>query len=164
MNILALDCASKTGWATLIDGKIESGVQDFTKKRGESNGILFLKFNAWLNSMMFFCDKPDDKGLRFNLIVYEQAHHRGGAPTEICVGLTTRVQEFAEKIGAEYMSVHTGELKKATLGKGKASKDDMMEWFKEKVGRDPIDDNEADAYAILMYGCIVMKLESKEGE
>jgi hypothetical protein len=31
----------------------------------------------------------------FDLAIYEQAHHRGGAATEFCVGLTTRVVEFA---------------------------------------------------------------------
>ena len=50
-NILALDLATMTGWATLIDGKINSGVQNFSKKRGESNGIMFLRFNAWLREI-----------------------------------------------------------------------------------------------------------------
>jgi len=142
MNILALDCGTKTGWATIIDGNIESGVQDFTKKRGESNGMLFLHFNKWLREVT-----PWD----ITLIAYEQAHHRGGAATEIGVGLMTRVMEFAVSIEADYMSVHTGTLKKNTVGKGNASKDEMMAWFKTKVGRDPVDDNEADAYAILKY-------------
>ena len=151
MNVLALDTALKTGWATLINGRIESGVQDFTKKRGESNGIVFIRFNAWLNQMMFYCDTPDDKGLRFNLLVYEQAHHRGGYAANLCIGLTTRVEEFASRIGAESMAVHTATLKKATTGNGRASKEDMMALFKQQTGCDPIDDNEADSYALLRY-------------
>ena len=44
--ILALDLATHTGWAVASnDGKIiSSGVQDFSKKRGEDNGLLFLRF------------------------------------------------------------------------------------------------------------------------
>lgn len=141
MNILALDCATKTGWAVLIDGHIETGVQDFSKRRGESNGMMFLRFTGWLNQ----------SPAKFDVIVYEQAHHRGGPPTEICVNLTGRAQEYAAKIGAECMSIHTATLKKAITGKGRASKEDMMEYFAEKRHVNAQDDNEADAFALLMY-------------
>ncbi len=146
MNILALDCATKTGWATLIEGQIESGVQDFTKTRGESNGLMFMRFNAWLEQMNELIGNDV-----YELIIYERAHHRGGAPTEIGVNLTGRVQEFGERHGSEYMAVHTATLKKFTTGSGRASKDDMKAWYKKTTGREPIDDNEADARALLYY-------------
>lgn len=147
MNILALDTGIHTGWATLMDCTIESGVQDFTKRRGESNGLMFLRFNSWLNEMQQL------SMIKIDLVVFEQAHHRGGYATEIGVGLTTRVQEFACRIKAEYMAVHSGTLKKFITGSGKASKEDMMKYFEEKRGRKPIDDNEADAYCLLMFTC-----------
>lgn len=143
MNILALDCATRTGYAVQLDGHIESGVQDFSKKRGESNGMLFLRFRAWLKNTF--------KDSNINVIAYEQAHHRGGAATEICVNLTGRAQEFAAEIEAEFMAVHTASIKKCVTGKGKADKDSMIEWFSCKYGRAPIDDNEADAMALLEY-------------
>lgn len=148
MNILALDMAQRTGWATLINGRIESGVQDFTKRRGESNGMLFLRFNAWLDGM----GKDMNGKSMIDLIVYEQAHHRGGAATEIGVGLMTRAQEFAVSIGAEYMAVHTASLKKFATGTGRAAKDDMMAYATRQSGRLIEDDNEADAIALLYYG------------
>lgn len=147
MNILALDMATVTGWATLIDGRIESGVQDFTKKRGESNGMLFMRFTGWLYALGFdFAGKS-----RFDLVVYERAHHRGGAATELCVGLMTRAQEFATRIGAEYMAVHTATLKKYATGKGNAGKPEMVSWAAAKVNRFITDDNESDAIALLYY-------------
>ena len=146
-NILALDTALKTGWATRIDGHIESGVQDFTKRRGESNGLMFMRFNAWLEEMTQF------RHIKYDLIVFERAHHRGGYATEIGVGLTTRVQEFAERIHAEYMAVHTATLKKFITGSGKASKDDMMLWFWKITGRKPQSDDEADALGLLYFAC-----------
>lgn len=150
MNILALDCATRTGWATLIDGHIESGVQDFSKKRGESNGMVFLRFNSWLAGL-YEVTSFLNKKRTFDLVVYEQAHHQGGAATEICVGLTTRAQEFATRIGAEYMPVKTTVLKKWATGKGNAGKEEMMRWFTREFGREPVTDDEADAAALLLY-------------
>src|SRR3989337_2172755 len=98
MIILALDCATKTGFCLLNAGKIvESGVMDFSKKRGESNGMMFFRFRNWLNSLL-------DYGV--NLAVYELAHHRGGAATEICVNLTGRVQEACAERQIEFTTVH----------------------------------------------------------
>jgi len=152
INILAIDPATKTGWATLINGQVESGVQDFTKKRGESNGMLYIKFNAWLWELHKYAIGFDPDGTTsFSLAIYEQAHMRGAYATELLHGLTTRIQEFAAEIGAEYTAVHTGTLKKYITGRGNASKDDIIDWFTEKMRRRPINDNESDAYAVLYY-------------
>jgi Holliday junction resolvasome RuvABC endonuclease subunit len=145
LNILALDCATKCGWALLRDGKIYSGVQDFTKKRGDSNGMMFLRFSGWLRELGSLTEG------KINVVAYERAHHQGGAATEICVNLTGRAQEFAASIDAETMAVHTTTLKKFITGSGRAGKEEMMAWFRRETGRDPIDDNEADAYAILRF-------------
>ena len=153
MRIFAVDSATITGWATLIDGVIESGSVDFTVKKEESRGMLFLKFNRWLDEMYGFAQHigADGELRSYDLIVYEQAHYRGKSATLICTGLTTRLMEFAVKIGAECVGAHSGTLKKFATGSGKASKEDIMAWFKEQTGRDPVDDNEADAYCLLRY-------------
>jgi len=156
MNILALDCATKTGWASLIGGQITSGVQDFTKKRGESNGMIFLRFNAWLKELSqknhgFALQYEGADYHMFDVLAFEQAHHRGGAATEICVGMTAFVMKFAVEYGAEHMAVHTASIKKFATEKGNASKEDMCYWFKKTIGHEPIDDNEADAMALLHF-------------
>ena len=143
MLILGLDLATLTGWALVRDGRvIESGVQDFTKRRGESNGLLFLRARAWL--VAFGNPAPD-------LVAYEAAHFRGGAATEICVGLQTRAQEQAAAWGVESAPVATGTLKKWATGSGAAKKPAMMAWAAGKLGRAPIDDNEADALAVALW-------------
>lgn len=143
MNILSIDCGTKTGWASLVDGRIESGVQDFSLKRGESKGIRFLRFNTWLVGMLEL--------VRPHVVVYEMAHFRGGSATEILVGMTTRIEQFCEEKGIEYSSVHSGTLKRFATGSGKASKEDMMMVATQKFGRIVESDDEADALLILAW-------------
>ena len=146
-TILALDLATKTGWACnqpYETGKptIISGVQIFDVKRGESPGMRFLRCRGWLNEINDLV-MPD-------VIAYEQAHHRGGAATACGVGLVTVVLEFAAQHKIEITSVHSATLKKWATGSGRASKDQMIEAVIRK-GHQPQDDNEADALLLLYY-------------
>jgi len=144
MNVLALDLGTRTGWALVDKGVTESGVQVFDVKRGESPGMRYLRFNRWL-------DEIAGDGHRPEVIVYEQAHHRGGAATEIAAGFATRVQEFCARHGIEHASVHSATLKKFATGSGRASKEDMLERAQQKFKPDIIHDDEADALWILEY-------------
>lgn len=141
MNILALDLATKTGWALKEDGKLEYGLQVFDVKRGESPGMRFLRFNRWLREV----------AVRVELIIYEQAHNRGGAATEIANGFTTRVQEFCAEHGIEHSSVHTATLKKFATGSGRAGKEEMVQAAQKSLGYQGNDDDEADALWLLEY-------------
>ena len=141
MNILALDMATKTGWATNINKT--SGVQIFDVKRGESPGMRFLRCRGWLNEVFSLLGSID-------VIVYEQAHHRGGAATACCVGLVSTIQTFAAEHDIELMPVNTAELKKWATGKGNAGKPRMIEAARAR-GWEPGDDNEADAALLLEY-------------
>jgi hypothetical protein len=67
MNILALDAATKTGWATNVHAR-RSGITEFALKRGESSGMRFLRCRAWLNEMWRLFDGHID------VIAYGQAH------------------------------------------------------------------------------------------
>ena len=143
MKILGLDTATKTGWCLVDGGKVvESGVQDFAKRRGESNGLMFLRFRKWLDNLI--------DTARPELLAYERAHHRGGAATEICVNLAGRVQEAAEAWNIECAAYHTSEIKRRATGKGGAGKPEMMEAAAKLLGRPPLDDNEADACFIAL--------------
>ena len=152
MNILSLDLATKTGWGTLFNGVMSSGVQEFGLRRGESAGMRFLRFRAWLSKMAEYAPGKID------LIVFEQAHHRGGAATQLCVGLVTDVLAFAADIGAETMPVHTGTLKKYATGKGNAGKPEMIQAAVLR-GHRPQDDNEADACMLLEYAMEELRVE-----
>lgn len=148
-SILALDCATLTGWAVgRLNGDgwklVESGIVSFDTRRGESPGLRFMRFRSWLVEMWRIAGP-------FDLAIFEQAHHRGGAATELCVGMTTRVSEFAAEHGIEHASVHTGTLKKAIAGSGAADKPTMIRRAIEIWGKHPTDHNEADALCLLRY-------------
>lgn len=143
MRILALDLGTKTGWATNCPQ--ESGVQEFLLNRGESPGMRYIRFRAWLEEMIEIV-KPD-------VIVYEQTHMRGGYATELAHGFSTRVQEICAKYGIEHAAVHSATLKKFATGSGRAKKEDMIKAAHTKLGVSKrIDDNEADALWLLKWG------------
>ncbi len=148
--ILALDTGTRTGWCLWDKGKvIESGTEDFSKQRGESNGMMFLRFRYWLGYML--------TAYNISLVIYEMAHHRGGAATEIGVNLTGRVQECCSEHNIEYTTVHSNTLKKWATGAGNADKGEMMVAATRILGRKPIDDHEADA-------CLMAKWASEKYE
>ena len=147
MAYLCLDLATHTGWSVVENGEIKaSGVKDFSKKRGESNGVMFMRFHKWLDDMVLLCGENSTC-----MVVYEQAHFRGGAATEICVGLQTHTQSWCARRSIECAPVATMKLKKFATGKGNAGKQEMIDAARKIIGRDPLDDNEADAIHIGMW-------------
>ena len=153
MKILALDCGLSTGFAVYfgdMKGRIESGVQTFKAQRGESPGIRFLYFRTWIERMINRI-KPD-------LVVYEMSIRRGGAATELQIGMTTRVQEMCSVLKTDYTKVNLSTVKKYATGSGRASKQDMIkaanELFKSQKriqDREITSDDEADAIMILAW-------------
>lgn len=145
--ILGLDTASLTGFCKYDIYKksiIESGIINLRKVRGESNGVLFLKFSSWLENEL--------TNNNITLVGYEQAHHRGGAPTEIGINLTGRIQELCTIHQVEYTTVRTTTLKKFATDNGRASKEEMIEAAnKILITRPVVDDNEADAIHVAMW-------------
>ena len=150
--ILALDLATKTGWAMRQNGQIISGVQDFSLKRGDSPGMRYLYFMAWLQqfSKLEMTSVYGTEQIK-PTIVYEQPHMRGGHATEVLAGLVATLQAFCSSFGIEHTAVHTATLKKFATGSGRADKAGMILYAKGKLGHDPIDDNEADAVCLLHY-------------
>lgn len=137
MRLLALDLANKTGWA---HSNGASGTQAFTPRRGDSPGMRWIEFRAWLCRLLDAA--PAD------VIVYEQAHHRGGAATHVAHSLISCVETVAAERGIEVTSRHTATIKMHALGSGRGGKPEMVAAALER-GWNPQDDNEADALWLL---------------
>lgn len=137
---------------------IQSGAQRFDLSRGESVGMRFLRFRGWLREMLM---RPGSAALttvtkRVDVIAVERAHHRGGAATALCVGLSTVVLEEAASLGIETTAVPTTTLKKFFTGKGNASKEDMIReayarWGHRHLEGREAGDDECDALAVLAW-------------
>ena len=132
-RILALDLATCTGWAT----DTHSGTENFRKRAGDSRGMIYIRFEAWLIDI--------NKLLEPELIVYERPHARGRAANELLNGLLAILQKYCETCGVEYTDCPSTTLKKFATGKGNASKEEMMVAYRKRWGVDPQDDNESDA-------------------
>lgn len=147
MRILALDLGTKTGWACNFvqtsDSLCISGVQNFSLKRGESPGMRYLRFRSWLGELWGQWRTP--------LIVYEQAHHRGGPATQVLSGLVSHLQAFCAEKNIDHAPVHSATLKKFATGNGRASKADMVAAMQKRWNWKGEDFDEADAQAILAY-------------
>jgi hypothetical protein len=124
---LALDLGLSTGWALACPpGLRKSGVQTFPLARGESPGMRYLRFTAWLTTVAAPLVDATTTGT-VAVLVYEAPHHRGGAATEIAYGLATRVQEYAARVALPHAAVHSATLKKFTTGHGNADKAAMAD-------------------------------------
>lgn len=137
MKILALDLATKTGWAH-SDGS--SGV--FELPEAQHRGARWNAFACWLDRMLL--EHPAD------LVVYEQAHHRGGFATRFALALVTETERMAAWNNAEVRPYHSATIKKHATGNARAKKDEMLA---AALDRNPSrlfqDDNEVDALFLL---------------
>lgn len=142
MRILALDLATKTGWA-LCDPTsampVVSGMWDFAIKRDESGGMRLIRLQSKLREL-----EP------INLVVFESVrslrHANAVAVISEMVGI---VKAWSLSIGAEFRGYAPPEIKKHATGKGNAKKPDMVIAARILTGKDITDDNEADALCML---------------
>lgn len=141
-NVLAIDLATKTGWAIKHrDGSITSGMYDSGTKKGAHDGQRFLNFRSFFSSLI--------QDQQIHHVVYEDirrhvstqsAHVHGGLKAVmlmICAGSNIETSCFGVKT-----------IKKHWTGNGNSDKDAML-LEANRRGFNVADDNEADALAIL---------------
>lgn len=150
--VLALDLGTKTGWAgrtvsgSVMDRFVFSGVQEFDLRRGESTGMRFIRFRAWLEEMI---ERGHPKIIAFESVV---AFHKSRYSGEVAHGMAAVVQIVAIDHKIETFTVTPSELKKFATGKGNAPKEKVIEAARAKFPTMKIiDDNMADALFILLY-------------
>lgn len=146
-TFLALDLATKTGWALQTPHGVHSGVVDFAPRRFEGGGMRFLRFANWLRS-----DFLGPGATRPQAVLFEQVHnHKGIDAAHIYGGLMAHLTAILEHEGVPYLGVGVGAIKAMATGKGNAPKDAVIAAMRER-GFDPKDDNEADALALMCWG------------
>ena len=144
MTILALDLGKQTGWAILHDGIVQSGSESFHTSRFSGGGMIFLSFRSWLNSMK-------RKFGNISTVYFEEVRSHLGTDAAHCYGgFLAHLKAWCEENNIPYQGVPVKTIKRFITGKGNASKADVIEAVQGR-GFFPMDDNEADSLALLLY-------------
>jgi Holliday junction resolvasome RuvABC endonuclease subunit len=163
-KILALDLATKTGWAHSFhplrkegEHPTAGGVWDLSVRRDESGGMRLVRLAGKLR------DIRDMVGL--DLVVFEAARHAAPKMQGALVvqaELQGVVKSFCEMRDINYRGYSPSEIKKHATGKGNANKAAMIQAAKQRWSDvQIIDDNQADALwlldlAIQEYGDVLV--------
>ncbi|WP_208436805.1 crossover junction endodeoxyribonuclease RuvC, partial [Bartonella doshiae] len=114
----------------------------FQSRRFEGGGMRYLRFKRWLIELKRSVDEID-------AVYFEEVRrHIGTDAAHVYGGLLGHLTAWCEHHQIPYEGIPVGTIKKATTGKGNASKEEMIKAVRTK-GHNPKDDNEADALAIL---------------
>ena len=152
-TILALDLGTTTGWALRgSDGHITSGSESFRPQRFEGGGMRFLRFKRWLTELKAVTSGID--ALHFE----EVRRHVSTDAAHVYGGFLATLTAWCEHHQIPYQGVPVGTIKKYATGKGNASKDEMVASARAR-GHAPVDDNEADALALLHWAIAQHALE-----
>lgn len=143
MTILALDLATRCGFAFDSAGVSESGMVDFSPRKGEVHGGRLVRLTVWLY-------KWQHRNL--DLVIYEKPipFHSGQAASQLAYGFSSRVEEFCSRYDIRCECVQPNVLKKFATGNGRTEKANMIR-FTQALKAGVTDDNEADALWLLEY-------------
>jgi Holliday junction resolvasome RuvABC endonuclease subunit len=141
MRILALDPATKCGWAHTCGA---CGTWDLSVRRDESSGMRLLRLRGKLDEIK--------RTVGVDVLVYEAA--RNAAPKMqgalvIQATLQGVIQLWCVDNSVDYRGYSPTELKKHATGKGNAPKQAMIDYAKAKWADASDDDNECDARWLL---------------
>ena len=143
LAVLALDLGARSGWAFRgRDGQITSGTVEFRNDRWQGGGMRFLRFKRWLTELKHAAGALDA------VFIEEVRRHAGVDAAHAYGGFLAHVTAWCEHHAIPYEAVPVGTIKRHVTGKGNAGKEAVIAAVRE-LGFDPVDDNEADALAIL---------------
>ena len=142
MTVLALDLGTTTGFAwSAKAGVVVSGTWDLRPKKYEGAGMRYLKFAAYLGTL--------HTSQKLSRVYFEAVRrHLGTDAAHVYGGLMGTLEAWCEQHKVPYQGVPVGTIKRFWTGKGNANKDAMINKAR-LLGYEPIDDNEADALALL---------------
>jgi Holliday junction resolvasome RuvABC endonuclease subunit len=161
-TILSIDLGMHTGWAIRhSNGRITSGTAHLhtrqAAKQGEGWGRRFLRFSLWLDELL--------KSTRhIDAVYFEKVHqhcHLGTAAAHSYGGFLSHLTHWCEHYRIPYVGVPVKTIKRFITGKGNAGKYEVVEAI-IALGHKPVDDNEADALALLYFAMKEHEVRTKQ--
>jgi len=107
----------------------------------------FLRFKRWLTEF------KQAAGALDAVFIEEVRRHVGVDAAHAYGGFLAHVTAWCEHHAIPYEAVPVGTIKRHVTGKGNAGKEAVIAAVRE-LGFDPVDDNEADALAILNWALV----------
>lgn len=148
MNILALDLGAQLGWAlTKRDGTVIGGSESFAPALHGGHGPRFRAFLTFLTQLRLTHGD-------IHAVYYEDVkRHVGTLAAHAYGGFLAMLQTWCSINGkVPLYALGVGQIKKAWTGNGSAKKDAMIAAARQR-GLSPVDDNHADALAMLCMAC-----------
>lgn len=144
-NVLALDLGTQCGWAVATrDGKFSSGSDRFDPKRCGGAG------KRWLSFREFLTARAREAG-GIQAVYYEDVkNHAGVIAAHVYGGFLAVLELWCAANNIPLYGVGVGTIKKHATGRGNAKKPDMIA-AAQAMGVRVVDDNQADAVALLAY-------------
>jgi Holliday junction resolvasome RuvABC endonuclease subunit len=106
--------------------------------------MIYLRFRAWLQEL-------DETAGGIGAVYFEEVRfHRGVTAAHAYGGYLAHLTAWAEMFKIPYRGVPVGTIKRHVTGRGNADKDAVIAAVRA-LGFDPLDDNEADALALLYW-------------
>jgi hypothetical protein len=119
---------------------------DYSLTRYQASAMLSLKFNQ---QVIRRCIAQATGGV--DAVYYEAVRrHLGTDAGHVYGGLLATLTSWCEQHSLPYQGVPVGTWKRYACGKGNADKQAVIAAMRER-GFEPVDDNEADAIAILLW-------------
>jgi Holliday junction resolvasome RuvABC endonuclease subunit len=145
MNILALDLGTKTGWALHVrGGKISGGTVNCAPGVHAAG-------QRWVNFRNHLAEMKRAAG-EIQVVYFEDIKmHKGVIAAHVYGGFKAQLELWCMVNNVQMIGVGFGAIKKNWTGKGNADKQAMIAEARKR-GFAPVDDNHADALAILAYG------------
>ena len=104
----------------------------------------YLRFGKWLDQTLDITGGID-------AVYFEEVRrHIGTDAAHVFGGLLATLTAWCEQHSLPYQGVPIGTWKRHACGKGNANKDEVIAAMRAR-GFEPVDDNEADAIAILLW-------------
>lgn len=130
MIVLALDPATRTGWAICRVSErnielIDSGFWCLAAKKKQNVSMRFLNLKRKLDVLSESHGTPD-------VIVYENPGNLHGHARKILPGLQAIIETWCLEQGVQFYVVRPTEVKRYATGSGSAEKDRMLKAAREK--------------------------------
>jgi Holliday junction resolvasome RuvABC endonuclease subunit len=154
MNVLALDLGTATGFAIWKGGEILSGVKKLRHDR-RASGARFLDFRNWLIETI--------NAHNICSVFFERVYgHKGTDAAHVYGGFMYALAAVCEEESIRCVGIPVTTIKKYATGNGRATKEEMIAAARSR-GFNPVDDNSADALAILLTGLHSLNFQQSRG-